>query len=180
MRRAKGGSGRPDSSPVSRNFSCTSCWLEAGEGASPAIRVQDEDLSGVEQQHVVPLGGQPPAGSFRLRRDSRGLLVGDEHFDLVEGLLGAGGHRRRAVGGLVVGGACVGAGDVDLLAGVARRLGVGEVGDEDDALAGQHCRDTVTESPPGERPRGGGEEGHLRAMWEESKGSKEKDRMFSA
>lgn len=43
MRMAKGGSGRPESKPVSRNFSWTSCWLDDEGGASPAIRVWPAD-----------------------------------------------------------------------------------------------------------------------------------------
>lgn len=39
MRMAKGGSGKPDSRPVSRNFNWISCWFDDGRGASPAIRV---------------------------------------------------------------------------------------------------------------------------------------------
>lgn len=78
------------------------------------------------------------------RQDLRGFLVGDEHFDLVEGLFGAGGDRRGGGGGLVVGGASVGAGDVDLFAGAARWFGVGKIGDEDYSFAGQHCQGELT------------------------------------
>lgn len=42
MRMANGGSGKPDSRPVSRNFSWISCWFDDGRGASPAIKVWPE------------------------------------------------------------------------------------------------------------------------------------------
>lgn len=68
----------------------------------------------------------------------RWLLVGDEHFDLVQGLLGTGGGREGSRHRLSVGRAGMGAGDIDLLTPAARGFGVREVGDEDNAFTGQH------------------------------------------
>lgn len=70
----------------------------------------------------------------------RGFFVGDEHFDLVEGFLGPGGRRGSSGRGLGVGGACVGAGDVDFFSGAPRWFGWGEVCDEDYSFTGQHCQ----------------------------------------
>lgn len=70
----------------------------------------------------------------------RGLLIGDEHFDLVEGFLGAGGSRGGGRGGLGVGRACMRAGDVDLFTSIAWRFGGREVRNEDYSFTGQHCQ----------------------------------------
>lgn len=70
----------------------------------------------------------------------RGLFIGDEHFDLVEGFLGTSRGRSSSRGRFGVGGACMGAGDVDLFASTAWWFGVGKVCDEDYSFTGQHCR----------------------------------------
>ena len=43
-----------------------------------------------------------------------------------------------------MGGACMGAGDVDLFTSAARGFGVGEVCDKDYSFTGQHCQKTET------------------------------------
>lgn len=75
------------------------------------------------------------------QRASPGLLIGDEHFDFVEGLLGTRGCRGGRSDRFGVSRAGVGAGDVDFLACTSRGLGVGEVCDEHDALTGQHWKE---------------------------------------
>lgn len=68
-------------------------------------------------------------------RYAHGFLVGDEHFDLVESFLSTSGMCGSR---FAVSRAGVWAGNVNLLAAAARRLGRREVCDENDPLAGQH------------------------------------------
>lgn len=74
----------------------------------------------------------------------RGFFIGDEDFDLVEGLLGASRGRGSSGRRLGVGGACMGAGNVDLFASATWWFGVGKVCDEDYSFAGQHCQERKT------------------------------------
>lgn len=68
--------------------------------------------------------------------DSRGFLIGDEHFDLIEGFFGTGGLNRSR---FAMGGAGMRAGNINLLASTARRFRVREICDEHYTLTGQHC-----------------------------------------
>lgn len=69
----------------------------------------------------------------------RGFFIGDEHFDLIEGLLGSGRGRSSSRHRLGVGGACMGAGNVDFFASTAWWFGVRKVCDENYSFARQHC-----------------------------------------
>jgi len=67
--------------------------------------------------------------------DSRGFLIGDEHFDLIEGFFGTGGLSRSR---FAMGRAGMRTGDINLLASTARWFRVREICDEHYTLTGQH------------------------------------------
>lgn len=72
----------------------------------------------------------------------RGLFVGDQHFDLVEGLLSTSWGRRSSGRRLGMGRACMRAGDVDFFTGTAGWFGVGEVCDENYSFTCQHWQES--------------------------------------